>query len=66
MCNNGNDFAGELPESMIDKWYPIGENFWLRRTTDRNYLCVQIFPLMGQGKCLLRLRSKRRTNGCIK
>ena len=46
MCNNGNDFVGELPDSVIDKWYTIGESFWLRRTTDRNYLCVQIFPLM--------------------
>lgn len=32
--------------SEIDKWYEIGRAFWLRRTVDGNYLCVQIFPVM--------------------
>ena len=42
MCNNGNDFVGELPDSVIDKWYTIGESFWLRRTTDCNCLCADL------------------------
>lgn len=47
MSNNSGLVAEELqPNSEIDKWYPIGENFWLRRTTDHNYLCVQVFPFM--------------------
>ncbi len=32
--------------SEIDKWYAIGNDFWLRRTTVNNYLCVQVFPVM--------------------
>lgn len=32
--------------SEIDKWYAIGKNFWLRRTTASNYFCVQVFPIM--------------------
>lgn len=32
--------------SEIDKWYAIGREFWLRRTTATNYFCVQIFPIM--------------------
>ena len=32
--------------SEIDKWYAIGNDFWLRRTTVDNYLCVQVFPVM--------------------
>ena len=47
MSNKSGLVAEELqPNSEIDKWYPIGENFWLRRTTDHNYLCVQVFPFM--------------------
>ena len=32
--------------SEIDKWYSIGKDFWLRRTTNSEYLCVQVFPIM--------------------
>ncbi|MBQ8523097.1 MAG: hypothetical protein IJ457_00570 [Clostridia bacterium] len=32
--------------SEIDKWYAIGKNFWLRRTTASNYFCVQVLPIM--------------------
>ena len=32
--------------SEIDKWYAIGDNFWLRRTTPTTYLCVQVYPIM--------------------
>ncbi len=32
--------------SEIDRWYGIGEGFWLRRTTANSYLCVQVFPIM--------------------
>lgn len=32
--------------SEIDRWYAIGEGFWLRRTTASSYLCVQVFPIM--------------------
>lgn len=32
--------------SEIDKWYPIGKDFWLRRKTANEYLCVQVFPIM--------------------
>ena len=47
MSTNSDLVAEKLqPNSEIDKWYPIGENFWLRRTTDHNYLCVQVFPFM--------------------
>ena len=32
--------------SKIDKWYAVGQDFWLRRTTVNTYLCVQVFPIM--------------------
>lgn len=32
--------------SEIDKWYVIGENFWLRRIRGDSYYCVQVFPIM--------------------
>lgn len=32
--------------SEIDKWYAVGQDFWLRRTTVNTYLCVQVFPIM--------------------
>ncbi len=32
--------------SEIDKWYSIGKDFWLRRTTVSEYLCAQVFPIM--------------------
>lgn len=32
--------------SEIDRWYPIGKDFWLRRKTANEYLCVQVFPIM--------------------
>ena len=32
--------------SEIDKWYAIGQDFWLRRTTANSYLCAQVFPIM--------------------
>ena len=32
--------------SEIDRWYGIGEGFWLRRKTANSYLCVQVFPIM--------------------
>lgn len=34
--------------SKIDKWYAIGQDFWLRRTTSSTYLCVQVFPIMSE------------------
>ena len=32
--------------SEIDKWYAVGQDFWLRRTTVNTYLCVQVFLIM--------------------
>lgn len=32
--------------SEIDRWYSVGQDFWLRRTTVNTYLCVQVFPIM--------------------
>ena len=32
--------------SEIDRWYAIGADFWLRRTTPTDYLCVQTYPIM--------------------
>ena len=32
--------------SKIDKWYAVGQDFWLRRTTVNTYLCVQVFPIV--------------------
>lgn len=40
-----NDIFGDRT-SEIDKWYGIGQDFWLRRTTVNDYLCVQVFPIM--------------------
>ncbi|MBQ2922849.1 MAG: hypothetical protein IJE60_07190 [Tyzzerella sp.] len=40
-----NDIFGDRT-SVIDKWYAIGQDFWLRRTTVNSYLCVQVFPIM--------------------
>ena len=32
--------------SKIDKWYAVGQDFWLRMTSVNTYLCVQVFPIM--------------------
>jgi len=37
-------FGNQLSE--IDRWYSIGTDFWLRRTTPTSYLCVQVYPIM--------------------
>lgn len=42
-----NDIFGDRT-SEIDKWYAIGHDFWLRRTTVNSYLCVQVFPIMSE------------------
>ncbi len=33
-------------DSEMDKWYKVGDSFWLRRTTDTDYMSVQVFPLV--------------------
>ena len=32
-------------DSEIDKWYKIKDAFWIRRTTNTNYMSAQVFPV---------------------
>ena len=32
-------------DSEVDKWYKIEEAFWIRRTTNTNYMSAQVFPV---------------------
>ena len=33
-------------DSEIDKWYKVGDAFWIRRTNATDYMCAQVYPLV--------------------
>ena len=33
-------------DSEIDKWYKVGDAFWIRRTTAMDYMSAQVYPLV--------------------
>lgn len=33
-------------DSEMDKWYKVGDAFWLRRTTATDYMSAQVYPLV--------------------
>lgn len=44
--------------SALDEWYKAGEDVWMRRTTDTDYLIAQVFPIAGDAHlCYLHMLS---------
>lgn len=35
-------------DSEMDKWYKVGDAFWLRRTTATDYMSAQVYPLVDE------------------